>query len=56
MDIDISSFIGKLKNPAPLGRTSKPEGRTNQSKAVESLPESIEISISKRTESVLYKY
>ena len=51
MDIDISSFIGKLKNPTLLGRTSKPEGRTNQSKVVESLPESREIPISKSSES-----
>ena len=51
MDIDISSFIGKLKNPTLLGRTSKPEGRTNQIKAIESLPESRKIPISKSSES-----
>ena len=52
MDIDISSFIGKLKNPALMGRTSKPEGRINRNNAFESLPpESREIPVSKSSES-----
>ena len=51
MEIDISSFIGKLKNPALLGRTSRPEGRINQGKTIESPPESREIPVSKSSES-----
>ena len=51
MEIDISSFIGKLKSPSLLGRTSRPEGRINQGKAIKSPPESREIPISKSSES-----
>ena len=51
MDIDISSFIGKLKSPALPGRTSKPEGRVNQSKAIESPPDSRKVPIAKSSES-----
>ena len=51
MEIDISSFIGKLKSPAIMGQTSRPEGRINPSKAIESPPESREIPVSKSSES-----
>ena len=52
MEIDISSFIGKLKSPALSGQISKPEGRINRNNAFESLPpESREIPVSKSSES-----
>ena len=51
MEIDISSLIGKLKSPALTGRSSKPEGRVNQSQANESTPEARDVPISKSSES-----
>ena len=56
MEIDISSFIGKLKNPALTGQISRPEGRINQDKTIESPPESREIPVSKGSESQVIKY
>ena len=51
MEIDISSFIGRLKSPSLPGQISKPEGRINRSKALESPSESREIPVSKNSES-----
>ena len=51
MEIDIPSFIDKLKSPSIMGQISKSEGKTKQSKAVENTPESREISAAKSPES-----
>ena len=50
MEIDISSFIGRLKSPGSPGQSSRSEGRINRGKATESPPESRENLVSKGTE------
>ena len=50
MEIDISSFIGRLKSPGMPGQSYQPEGRINRGKAIESSPEPREIPVSKGAE------
>tara|TARA_B100000686_G_scaffold16779_1_gene15641 strand:+ start:786 stop:1127 length:342 start_codon:yes stop_codon:yes gene_type:complete len=51
MEIDIPSFIGKLKSPVTAGQTSRLAGRVNQVKTIESSLESTQNSVSKDSES-----
>ncbi len=50
MEIDISSFIGRFKTPGLPGQTSRPEGRVNRGKAIESPTESRKDPVSKGAE------